>query len=419
MRICYVLTRFPAPRETFAVTDVKALLRAGHSVSVRALRFRHPRFHELWREHGLGELDVTHASWTGFLRGLARGASDPGLLLESLRFAILPHWRRPVHVLKSLAAIPRVLELVEELQRERPDVVHLFWGHYPAMLGYLAKRELPGVVVTMFLGAYDLIEQYRGSAIAAVAVDALFTHAAVNIDAITEIGARPEDIFVIHRGIDWRKVKTDTRDKVPYRVVAAGALEERKGIGDVIEVFARVQARFPDASLVIMGEGSQRAELEKRVRKRGLHNVRFTGHAPHAHVLAEMADAEVFVFLSRSAAERLPNVVKEAMASGCFCVVSRTPGIDELITNGVHGVVVPSDDYAGAAEAVLRAFREREWVAERMRLARERVQSRFDADRSQVEYVAVWARLLRRGGVKEAHAQVAAGGSECPHIGQV
>ena len=53
-----------------------------------------------------------------------------------------------------------------------------------------------------------------------------------------------------------------------------------------------------------------------------------------------MAESDIFLFLSSKAGERLPNVVKEAMLSGCICIVSNTPGIDELIEDGKTGFII-------------------------------------------------------------------------------
>jgi colanic acid/amylovoran biosynthesis glycosyltransferase len=408
VRVWYILTRFPAPRETFAVTDIKALLRAGVDVSVHCLRSPHPRWEALWKEHQLGQLKVTHNSARSVFRGLIQAVGRPRLLAALVWFSLRHHWRRPVHAAKSLALVPRALDLFACAGEDRPDVIHLFWGHYPSLFGFLVKREWPGQVLTMFLGAYDLTEEYRGSAIAALMADTVFTHTAVNTRMLVGRGVPHEKIRVVYRGIDGRSL-TGPRprpEKVRFRVVTAGALEERKGIGDAIAAFALVQERAPDASLVIMGDGSRRGAFEAQVGAAGLRNVAFAGHVRHAQVLETMSAAEVFLFLSKSRAERLPNVVKEAMASDCLCVVSDTPGIDELVTSGVHGVVVPIDDPAAAAEGVLRAWQDSDWARECRRRAREHLRVHFDVDVSMKRYVEVWREHL---GISPADERAAVG----------
>ena len=83
------------------------------------------------------------------------------------------------------------------------------------------------------------------------------------------------------------------------------------------------------------------ARDERLARALGIReSVEFRGQVTYDSVLAALASAEVLLFLSRHEAERLPNVVKEAMASRCICIVSRTPGIEELIPNGRIGFIV-------------------------------------------------------------------------------
>lgn len=103
-----------------------------------------------------------------------------------------------------------------------------------------------------------------------------------------------------------------------------------------------------------------------------------------------MARAEVFLFMSRYAAERLPNVVKEAMASRSVVVSTWTPGMDELMTDGVHGFVVPQGAVDEVADRIGRVFAEPGAAAAMVEAAERRVREHFDLDTLMRGFVDTW-----------------------------
>ncbi len=390
MRLWYLTMWFPAPRETFAANDVLALVRAGVSVSVHALRGAWPTAERLRREYGVGHVPSTTASRATLLRGLWAALTRPLVTLAALRFIAGLPARSPVHVVKSLLLLPRALELYARAEAERPDAVHVFWGHYPALPGWLIKTRL-GIPVTMFLGSYDLLTEYPGSAALARVADCVFTHARASCGELVALGVPEDKIRVVYRGVHPDLLGAPAAAKQARRIVSVGALEGPKRMDAVIETFARVQTRFPDAELVICGDGPQRAQLEARAESLGLRNVAFRGYVPQREVFAEMQRAEVFLFLSCAPYDRLPNVIKEAIAARCTCVVGTTVGIEELIPGPEHGSVVAEGCWEDAARAICAAFAEPERAAVAVARARTHLVANFDVDLTMAEYRRVWA----------------------------
>lgn len=413
MKVSYVSMVFPTATETFACTDIRAVRALGASVSVHTLRGPRPRGRSepfrpfaarqrtraalrLLAERGLGDLSVSHSSLAAICRGLWVAGRSPSIFLHAVSWVLRRSWRSPRHLLKSLALLPRSLDILASIRAERPDVVHLFWGHYPAIVGHLVRQHLPDIVVSMFLGAYDLERRYAGSASLARAADVVWTHARSNLKRLAELGLSNLHVHMVHRGIDLAGIAPAGRERVPQRIITVGQLRSDKGMADVLAVFARVVASWPDASLVMLGDGPERVRLisladQLKVRRQ----VTFRGHVSHEEVRAEMTTAEVFILMSRSASERLPNAAKEAMSSRCACVVTDTPGIEELIANGTNGFVVAQGDVAGAARIVDALFRDRERAMVIGDRAHRYVVTHFDVSACMRRYVACWRRLVR------------------------
>lgn len=408
MRISYVTMQFPAPAETFTCNDVRALRDSGATISVHALRAAHPMALTLTAERDLDGVRVTHGGKMAAIHGCGIAISRLGTLLQLLVFIMRHNWRRPEHMLKSLLLVPRAVQILSDLQAKRPDVVHLCWGHYPSLVGFLVQTYLPDVVVSVSLVAYDLEAEYGGTAPVADKADMIRTVASVNVQAIVDTyGVAPEAISVLYDGVDMRRFAgvSFAQKKVPRRIVTAARLIPSKSVNDVLEVFAKLVERWPDATLVVLGDGPEMGGLKAYARTLGIQELTtFRGHISHDVVFEEMAKAEVFLFMSRKSGERLPNVVKEAMGCRCLCIVTDTPGIQELVVDGKHGFVVPQGDVAGACQLAGRIFED---VAARKTMidaAHRHLEANFDLQRIIAEYCERWQRLVRnkRSGLKPA-----------------
>jgi glycosyltransferase involved in cell wall biosynthesis len=419
MNVCYVTMVFPTNGETFACLDVRALRESGVFVSVHAMRparirgldepfrpfasrARARAAAQLLAERGLADLPVSHSTMGAVLRGMLFAVTHPSTLRDLVAWIWCCNRLSPQHLLKSLVLIPRSLDIFSSIRRRRPEVVHLFWGHYPAIVGYLVGRHLPNTVVSMFLGAYDLERRYPGSAALARSAHVVWTHCHHNAHALAGLGVPSSHVRVVHRGIDVEMFADAGETKIPGRVVTASRLRRAKAVDDVVAAFAKLLPRWPGATLMILGDGPDRERLALRAEMLGIASaVTFRGHVSHAQVRDELAGAEVFVLLSRSASDRLPNVVKEAMASRCACVVSETPGIEELIQDGATGCVVAQGDVEGAAECVDGLLRCPERRAAMGRGARDHILAHFDVRRSMHAYQEGWMELL--AGPAERH----------------
>ena len=130
---------------------------------------------------------------------------------------------------------------------------------------------------------------------------------------------------------------------------------QQKGLDLLIEAFAVVldgSESMDSWSLTLVGDGPERVGLEALAERCGVrHRIRFLGHCHD--VRAELAAAAVFVLPSRK--EGMPNALLEAMASGLAVIVNdASPGPLEFVTHGQNGLVVPHDDAAALARAMLR-----------------------------------------------------------------
>lgn len=139
-------------------------------------------------------------------------------------------------------------------------------------------------------------------------------------------------------------------DDLPPPVIAAGSLAPWKGFADLI----RAMPLVPDARLLILGEGPERAALEALIAELGLESrVRLPGRVDNP--LRYFSRARVSALSSH--VEGMPNVLVEAMMCGCTPVATDCPtGPRELLQGGRYGYLATVGDPASIAAALRAAL---------------------------------------------------------------
>lgn len=396
MKVAYVTMQFPVPSEAFAAVELRALRRQGADLQVFSYRPAPAGAEAMLHDRALADLPVDYGSFAAALRGLLLATLQPSETAY-LCAAILRHcWRRPLQLAKALLLIPRSLALLERIARARPDVVHLYWGHYPSLLGLLVRRRLPGILVSQFLGAYDLEGAFPLSGVMANQAHYLVTHSSANVPAIVALGAAAEAVRVSFRGVELPQ-PLPTPEKVRGLIVVAERLVPQKHTTDSVRVFAKVHAAIPEVRLVVCGTGPELPRLQQLVKDLGVEcTVRFAGHLPHSDVLALLEQAEVTLTMSCSPSERLPNILKEAMLRRCLALSTRTVGIEELIDDGDTGIVVEPGDVEAAARRLVGTLSDVHLVAGIARRAQAKIAADFDVDRIMAERLRHWSALQQQ-----------------------
>jgi glycosyltransferase involved in cell wall biosynthesis len=391
LRVLIVTMAFPAPSEAFAGVEVRALRSLGVNVSVRALRPAHRMAAELLTDWKLDSLDLIHGGAAGLARGVLAALRHPIVSVVTVAWLVRNSWRQPAQLLSSLLLLPSCIGIYEECRRRAPDVIHLFWGHYPAVVGYLALRWLPRTHVSVSLGAYDMLMRFGPSIDVARRAHSLSTQAACNADTLASLGIPTQSLRVLKRGVDLESIPADCQKRPDAPIVTIARLEENKGVDDVLRAFAAIYDRHPRVTLEIIGEGPCRRTLEQLAASLGVDDrVRFHGALGHSAVIELLRKAGVMMLMSRNPSERLPNAVKEAMACRCLCVVTRTPGIDELSPSPAVLRIVGRGDWRAASRHLDEILGQQTRHDAERDLAREFIFARLDARAVARERVAIW-----------------------------
>lgn len=142
----------------------------------------------------------------------------------------------------------------------------------------------------------------------------------------------------------------------PY-LLYVGRLHTIKNLEMCLRAFARLRNRLDALSLVLVGDGDQKASLMALASRLEIADrVFFTGSLPHKDLPPLYDAAEAFVITSQM--EGQPKAVLEAMASGKPIIASEVPGLRELVRNGGNGMLVRYDDIDSLVEAIAVILRD-------------------------------------------------------------
>lgn len=131
-----------------------------------------------------------------------------------------------------------------------------------------------------------------------------------------------------------------------------GRLTEQKGYCYLIDAMAIVLERLPDLTLIVVGDGELRGELQAQAQNLGiLERINFTGLVDNVQYYYDQMD----LFVSSSLWEGLPTVLMEAMAAGIPIVTTDIPGSNDLVQEGISGWLAEMEDPESLAEAILKA----------------------------------------------------------------
>ncbi len=290
--------------------------------------------------------------------------------------------------------------LVAVIRDREIDIIHSH-GYKSDILGVVAARRA-GIRCVMtphgFEKTRDLkLKLFVGlGRLAMKYADAVTPLSRQIYDIVRKQGIDDEHNHYIQNGLDLSEIETVSRsarkDGESRRIGYVGQLNRRKNVIDILDVFDRLNRRHPDLELVLVGDGDQRAELERQARQlpSGA-RIRFTGFRDDRLDLLQSFD----LFIMTSAQEGIPRCLMEAMATGVPVAAYRIPGVDQLIDHEQTGLSATFGDTGALAEQCDRLLTDEDLARSLSHNARALIRADFSAQRMADEYLDLYRSLAR------------------------
>lgn len=313
----------------------EALARAGHRVHVLTGALR-----------GQGSIENAAPGLVVERLDTGRARGDICSIMEMARFI--------------LAAGPRLRRLLREL---KPDAMHVFFAMPTgAALLFTGLRRAQPYFISLLGGdvpGFLPAETGHMHAVLKPFTRRLWSRAAAvmpNSAGLAQLARRTleRDYQIVSNGVDTEFFhhRDACSDDGPLRMIFVGRVVAQKGLDVLIEALAQLDRGLP-YSLTVVGDGPQRAQLERRAQALGIGaRIDWQGWVT-LETLRELYRAHHALLLP-SRFEGMASVMLQAMASGCTVISTDVFGARDVLGAGVGGIIVPVGDTAALAAAIAR-----------------------------------------------------------------
>ena len=261
-------------------------------------------------------------------------------------------------VFRAFEVIFRLKELRNFIIKEKPDLIIAERITSYGFIGCLFRKYAPVIVAQ--LGVTDiyppnsmtvpikLLLQYF------VFKHATIVHAWGNIMTYSMLkqGCDPSKIMVLAKGIDLRKFTIGNTNVLPViKAIVTRSLTDDYRHNTILKAFEILKDRQIPFQLTIIGTGGLESSLKKLALKKGIEKeVTFTGRIDN-HLLPDYLKSHD-VYVSMPITEGVSASLFEAMAAGCYPIVSRLPGTEAWVTDGINGRLIEVDNAVALADAL-------------------------------------------------------------------
>ncbi len=286
---------------------------------------------------------------------------------------IVPSLVRPGHPLKDFLALQHLTRL---LKKHNPDIVHTHSGK-AGILGRIAaaRANVPVIIHHIHGPSFGTFQGNIANTLFTTAeryAAKFTTHFLCSADAMTRLYlaagiGKPENYTRIFSGFQTEPFANATNDPllrdqlhIPRDAFVIGKIARLfplKGHEDLLNVLKRILPECPHAHVLLVGDGSLRPHIERRVRELDLiGKVTFTGLVPPNEVPRYVGIMDCLAHLSTR--EALSRALPQALAAGKPVISYDFDGADEICLDGKTGFLVKQGHEHAAVERLLLLARD-------------------------------------------------------------
>ncbi|MGA1792618.1 MAG: glycosyltransferase family 4 protein [Thermoplasmatota archaeon] len=385
MRILYLLGTFPRiSSEACILNEVVEVKKKGHAITILAGDREIGKYSKDVLDNSLLEDTINFRNYSILRSRLFKDypvnhSSLPAVILlgalKTADFLFKTLWdmlRDPVETSRTILSLLKTHNnifwisdtyLSSRKITVRPDLVHVQFSH----LNHLNQAEFIsmkfGCPFTVMFRALDLYEErsdgyMRRKRKILQKTAGIVTISEKNQKVIKERFGK--DSVVIHSAINIDKFKPTARSNGAdgmANLIYVGRFVEKKGLKYLLKACQMLKKRGTDFGLTLIGNGPMIKSYLKKVRELGIgENVRLKEMITQEEVTKELMKADIFVLpsvVTRSGdRDILPNSLKEAMAMEIPVITSDISGIEELVEDGISGILVAPKDAGAIADAI-------------------------------------------------------------------
>ncbi|MDO8265274.1 MAG: glycosyltransferase [Candidatus Parcubacteria bacterium] len=304
----------------------------------------------------------------------------------------------------SWQSIPAIKEILNILKKENPDILFLCSttaGFLGSIAGILHRNSHKIQIIyriggwafndprhSVFNKAVLLMEK-----ISARWKDKIVVNSEFDLKtALEKKVAPPEKMIRIYNGLNSGSLEFLSNEEARNRlgnflpgtflIGTVANFYKTKGLDYLIEAADKVSQKLSNARFLIIGEGKQRQELEKLIKKYNLQEkVILKGRVPEAYKYLKAFD----IFVLPSVKEGFPWIILETMAAQIPIIATQVGALPEILKDGVDGILVEPKNSDALAEKITEAFSNQQKFQNFAARAAERLENKFSKEKMVAE----------------------------------
>ena len=238
------------------------------------------------------------------------------------------------------------------------DILHIHccsgWGFLPAVVGVAVGRRLKKRIVLTYHGGGGerFFDQHSR----------LVRHYLMHTDQNIVLSGFLAQVFdkheipytIIPNIIELDGSHYRERINMCPNYICVRAHEPLYNIPCILRAFKKVLTELPEATLTLVGDGSQHNTLVELAKETQLQNITFTGRVDNSEIYRQLDRADIM--LSTPTVDNMPVSLLEAMNAGLLVISSRVGGVPYMIEDEETGLLFDSDNADQLAERMLWAI---------------------------------------------------------------
>ncbi len=282
-----------------------------------------------------------------------------------LHVSFVPHNPRLPGPLRLLQKIKYVRTVVTSLwywgllliHVRQCDVLHAFSASYYSYM----LSVMPALLIAKLYGKKSVLNYRSGEAedhlsnwpITAQPTMKWADVIAVQSGYLQEVFARFDlKATIIPSSINLERFHFRKRTPLQPVFLSNRLFEPLYNVACILRAFGLIQRRFPEARLIVAGEGTEYANLENLAATLELKGVEFVGPVEYDDMPALYDSADIY--LNATSLDNLPSSILESYAAGLPIVTTDAGGIPHILWHEETGLLVGIDDHAGMAVSAIR-----------------------------------------------------------------
>lgn len=312
---------------------------------------------------------------------------------NSFENAVICHGVDIVYIGKGLGfSLTAINKLWKQLSAYKPDIVHTHLSACVYCTPWIIFHNVKMLHTVHSMPIYELIKPKRY-----IMGFMYMIGKAIPVAISKEIMKLTSEMYLVKFGpelvynpVDIKQYAIKKKEHEGFIIVTVGRLSREKNHMLLLEAFKKLNYIEKDMSMIIVGEGELRKNIEDYIKNESLENkVRLTGNVDNVQDYLAMAD----LFVMSSNYEGLPLSVLEAMSASLPVVSTDVGGVSDIVTD--NGILIKKGNVEELVKAILK-MKHNLFLREKMsKKSFINVQS-FDADKIAMQYIELYTKYSKK-----------------------